>query len=98
MTARQLHRVESLHQPAREDYLADTEPWMAKGRCAETDPEVFFPEKGGSTRQAKQVCRGCEVRVECLDYALRTDQRFGIFGGLSERERRELKRSRGAAA
>lgn len=51
-----------------------------------------FPEKGGSTREAKRVCVGCEVRVECLEYALANDERFGIWGGLSERERRKLKK------
>lgn len=62
-----------------------------RGLCAETDPEAFFPEKGGSTRAAKAICRGCEVRAECLQYALDNDERFGIWGGLSERERRALK-------
>ncbi len=52
--------------------------------CAQTDPEAFFPEKGGSTREAKRICLGCEVRSECLEYALRHDERFGIWGGLSE--------------
>ena len=47
-----------------------------KALCAETDPEAFFPEKGGSTREAKKVCMACEVRVECLDYALENDERF----------------------
>ena len=55
-------------------------------------PEAFFPEKGGSTREAKKVCVGCEVRSECLEYALANDERFGIWGGLSERERRKLKK------
>ncbi|MBN9325765.1 MAG: WhiB family transcriptional regulator, partial [Cellulomonas sp.] len=53
---------------------------------------AFFPEKGGSTREAKKVCTQCEVRAECLEYALANDERFGIWGGLSERERRKLKR------
>ncbi len=60
--------------------------------CAQTDPEAFFPEKGGSTREAKRICQGCEVKDECLEYALANDERFGIWGGLSERERRRLKR------
>ena len=55
-------------------------------------PEAFFPEKGGSTREAKRVCLSCEVRAECLEYALGNDERFGIWGGLSERERRKLKK------
>ncbi|WP_460748704.1 WhiB family transcriptional regulator [Myceligenerans cantabricum] len=66
--------------------------WQERALCAQTDPEAFFPEKGGSTREAKKVCQGCEVKAECLDYALANDERFGIWGGLSERERRKLKR------
>ena len=66
--------------------------WQERALCAQTDPEAFFPEKGGSTREAKRVCAACEVREECLAYALANDERFGIWGGLSERERRKLKR------
>ena len=68
------------------------ESWRLSALCGETDPEAFFPEKGGSTREAKRICQGCEVRDECLEYALAHDERFGIWGGLSERERRRLKR------
>ena len=67
--------------------------WQERSLCAQTDPEAFFPEKGGSTREAKRVCTTCEVRVECLEYALDHDERFGIWGGLSERERRRLKKA-----
>jgi len=66
--------------------------WQERALCAQTDPEAFFPEKGGSTREAKKVCLSCDVRADCLDYALANDERFGIWGGLSERERRKLKR------
>ena len=66
--------------------------WKDQALCAETDPEAFFPEKGGSTREAKRICMSCEVRIECLGYALAHDERFGIWGGLSERERRRLKK------
>ncbi len=69
--------------------------WMLEARCLDADPEAFFPEKGGSTREAKRICAACPVRVECLDYALRNDERFGIWGGLSERERRRAKRVTG---
>ncbi len=72
--------------------LPDENGWHERALCAQTDPEAFFPEKGGSTREAKRVCTGCEVRAECLEYALSNDERFGIWGGLSERERRRLKR------
>ncbi|MFM1826338.1 MAG: hypothetical protein RLZZ37_973 [Actinomycetota bacterium] len=71
----------------------DAPSWQEKALCAQTDPEAFFPEKGGSTREAKRVCGSCEVRAECLEYALENDERFGIWGGLSERERRRMRRS-----
>ena len=70
----------------------DDDQWQERALCAQTDPEAFFPEKGGSTREAKRICLGCEVRDACLEYALAHDERFGIWGGLSERERRRLKR------
>ncbi len=73
------------------DDPAETD-WQDRALCAQTDPDAFFPEKGASNREAKKVCRGCEVRMECLEYALEHDERFGIWGGLSERERRRMKR------
>lgn len=66
--------------------------WQELALCAQTDPEAFFPEKGGSTREAKRVCLSCDVREECLSYADANDERHGIWGGLSERERRKLKK------
>ena len=57
------------------------------------DPDLFFPERGASTREAKEVCRGCVVRLDCLEYALVNGEKFGIWGGLSERERRRLRRA-----
>jgi len=66
--------------------------WQADALCAQTDPEAFFPEKGGSTREAKKICESCDVRAQCLEFALKNDARFGIWGGLSERERRKLKK------
>lgn len=70
----------------------DPEAWKELAICSQTDPEIFFPEKGGSTREAKAVCRGCPVRKDCLQAALDRDERFGIWGGYSERERRSMKR------
>src|SRR5438309_111487 len=72
--------------------VAEEQEWQEDALCAQTDPEAFFPEKGGSTREAKRICQGCDVRAECLEYALAHDERFGIWGGLSERERRKLKK------
>lgn len=76
--------------PAPNPEDLDPEEWRERALCAQTDPEAFFPEKGGSTREAKRVCMKCPVRVDCLDYALENGERFGIWGGLSERERRPL--------
>ncbi len=64
--------------------------WRDSALCAEVDPEIFFPDKGESTRPTKRVCAGCEVRAECLQEALDRGERFGVWGGLSERERRTL--------
>ena len=75
------------------DLTGEAQEWQERALCAQTDPEAFFPEKGGSTREAKKVCTDCEVKAECLEYALANDERFGIWGGLSERERRRLRRA-----
>ena len=66
--------------------------WQARALCAQTDPEPFFPKKGGSSIEAKKICRECEVSAACLRYALDNNERFGIWGGRTERERRSLKR------
>jgi WhiB family redox-sensing transcriptional regulator len=68
------------------------EPWMDDALCAQVDTEIFFPEKGGSTREGKKICALCSVRDECLMFAVDRQERFGIWGGLSERERRRLSR------
>jgi WhiB family redox-sensing transcriptional regulator len=91
------NHIEAATDVARELYLLEGDGqedggWQDRGLCAQTDPEAFFPEKGGSTREAKKVCLTCDVRQECLEYALANDERFGIWGGLSERERRKLKK------
>lgn len=70
--------------------LFDPEPWMDGAVCAQTDPDSFFPEKGEPVKDAKKVCLGCDVRDECLAYALRNNERFGVWGGLTERQRRKL--------
>ena len=62
--------------------------WKGLSNCLGVDPDLFFPERGASTREAKEVCRGCEVRIDCLEYALQNGEKFGIWGGMSERERR----------
>ena len=84
--------VESVLDDAVTGDLPEELAWQERALCAQTDPEAFFPEKGGSTREAKRVCMSCDVRPECLSYALANDERFGIWGGLSERERRRVKK------
>ena len=76
------------------DGETDANRWQERANCLGVDPDLFFPERGASTREAKGVCRGCEVRVECLEYALAQGEKFGIWGGLSERERRRVRRQR----
>lgn len=80
-----------------ETALPDTRSlrWQDDALCAQTDPEAFFPEKGGSIETAKQICAMCDVREQCLKYAM--DNNFdydGIFGGLSPRNRRKLRENR----
>lgn len=71
--------------------------WQDYANCLGVDPDLFFPERGASTREAKEVCRGCVVRFECLEYALVNAEKFGIWGGMSERERRRIRRERALA-
>lgn len=76
---------------------AETETWQEFANCLGVDPDLFFPERGASTKEAKAVCRGCVVRDECLEFALENAEKFGIWGGMSERERRRLRRERALA-
>lgn len=66
--------------------------WMEFASCTSADPDAWFPAKGSSTREAKRICSRCKVKSECLEYALVHDERFGIWGGRSDRERRKIKR------
>ena len=71
--------------------------WQRRANCMGVDPDLFFPERGASTKEAKEVCRGCVVREECLEFALSNGEKFGIWGGMSERERRRIRRARALA-
>ncbi len=68
--------------------------WQDHANCLGVDPDLFFPERGDSTREAKAVCQGCTVRQQCLDYALDNAVKWGIWGGKSERERRRIRSQR----
>ncbi len=68
--------------------------WQEMANCRGLDPDLFFPERGASTRDAKRVCGACVVKLDCLEYALEHKEKHGIWGGLSERERRVVRRER----
>ncbi|GAA2659863.1 WhiB family transcriptional regulator [Streptomyces vastus] len=67
--------------------------WQEQALCAQTGADFFFPEPGSSVREAKRICGLCEMRSACLQYALANDERFGVWGGLSEKERLGLRRT-----
>jgi WhiB family redox-sensing transcriptional regulator len=67
--------------------------WHEQALCAQTGTDFFFPEPGSSAREAKRICGMCESRSACLEYALNNDERFGVWGGLSEKERLRLRRT-----
>lgn len=88
----------AVRNPDLETSLASIahQQWRDDALCTQTDPETFFPEKGGSTAGAKRVCNRCPVQAQCLEYALTNNEHFGVWGGYSERERREIARGRAA--
>jgi WhiB family redox-sensing transcriptional regulator len=76
----------------------DNLAWHDRANCKGANADLFFPERGASTRTAKGICRECQVRGDCLEFALRSGEKFGIWGGLSERERRRVRRERQVAS
>lgn len=69
--------------------LTNTEEWTKRAKCREHghDDPVFFPKKFSQGGEAKRICASCPVRKECLEYALRKQERFGIWGGLTTAQR-----------
>ncbi len=82
----------------REVLALDRLAWQDQANCKGANADLFFPERGASTRTAKGICRECQVRPECLEFAITTGEKFGIWGGMSERERRRVRRERQIAA
>ncbi|MBW3613914.1 MAG: WhiB family transcriptional regulator [Actinobacteria bacterium] len=70
--------------------LSPRRDWVSAAACRGADTAVWFPEPEEPAEVAKAVCRRCQVQRECLAYALETRQHHGIWGGLSEQERRRL--------
>lgn len=68
--------------------------WQDLANCRGANPDLFFPERGASTRTAKSICRECSVQGDCLEFAIVSSEKFGIWGGMSERERRKIRRQR----
>ncbi|WP_432144111.1 WhiB family transcriptional regulator [Streptomyces sp. bgisy084] len=73
--------------------LSVYEEWTERAMCAQTDPERFFPELGGTATAARKICARCEVRAECLSFALRNNEPYGVWGGSTREERRRMRRS-----
>lgn len=71
--------------------------WRDDALCAQTDPTVFFPDKGESPTAARRVCFACPVRRECLTHAVAAPEPWGVWGGLTARQRRRLTRGRAAS-
>lgn len=74
--------------------LGEEQEWNVRANCLNVDPDLFFPEKGRPSRDAKRVCAGCEVRRECLLEAIVGGIHHGIWGGYSERQRRGMEPGR----
>lgn len=89
-----LHRLGGVLVPER----VSSTNWRDSALCAQTDPELFFPETGGSTKEAKKICKNCEVREQCLEYALQHKEQDGVWGGVSPRDRRKIIKQRKAEA
>lgn len=77
--------------------MSDPLAWKERANCRGCGPALFFPENGGDVSLPKAVCAACEVRAECLDYSLENGEHHGIWGGISERGRRGMRRRRRAA-
>jgi WhiB family redox-sensing transcriptional regulator len=71
--------------------MSPNEHWTEKAACKDKPPEWFFPERGDQAATAKAICAGCPVSTECGDYALRTSQRHGIWGGMAYNELRRVR-------
>jgi WhiB family redox-sensing transcriptional regulator len=83
-----------MHSKLIEALAVDQLSWQDYANCRGADADLFFPERGASTRRAKSICGACEVRGDCLEYAIVNGEKFGIWGGMSERERRRVRRER----
>lgn len=77
--------------------LMERPEWMRRAACAHANTDLWFPPRGDDASRPKAVCAGCPVRAECLAYAMNNGEKHGVWGGLSERERRRLRSRRRTA-
>ena len=68
--------------------------WRERGACFGSYVEAFFPSRGDPTKPARDICRMCTVTVECLDWAVKNNERSGVWGGTTERERAKIRRKK----
>lgn len=68
-----------------------SEEWKLDGLCRQVDPELWFPEKSSLASDAKKVCKNCPVIDQCLDYALRHNEKHGVWGGKTANQRKKLR-------
>jgi WhiB family redox-sensing transcriptional regulator len=87
-----------LHRDLIEALATEPLGWKDYANCLGANEDLFFPDRGASTRVAKQICAACQVRIDCLEYAVTQGEKFGIWGGLSERERRKIRKQRAMEA
>jgi WhiB family redox-sensing transcriptional regulator len=72
--------------------ITEERPWMVFAACRDADPSVFFPTTREGVDEALAICATCPVRSDCLDYAVEARERFGVWGGMTEKQRRRLLR------
>lgn len=87
MNVHEIEHIEMLEVPITEE-----RPWVVFSACRKADPELFFPATREQEDQAKSICATCPVRLDCLEYSIEARERFGIWGGLNEKERRRFAR------
>lgn len=92
MTDRRHIRIQTAHHGTGPAAVPSPPAWMVGAPCSTVDPDLWFPEKGESAADAKRVCLRCDLRRTCLEWALETDQQYGVWGAASETDRRRLKR------
>ena len=79
--------------PTLDAPVLEERPWVVYSACREADPEIFFAATRADERAALAVCTTCAVADQCLEFAIETRERFGVWGGTNERERRRMLKS-----